>query len=155
MAFGRIKTKIKEELSYCDHIQQVLTHFLSLPSYLNGPGYMLFGAALNSKWPNSCNLCSFFLNPFKMTNACNYDISIKTNRQVTAHRATEKGATLQCLVGREQMLGEEGRETHYEDPRICMFVGLLALHKAYVPRLGASTRSLTFGPQVCLWPRPR
>ena len=55
---------------------------------------------------------------------------------------------LQSLVGRELTLGGEGRETHYEDSRICMFVGFLALHKAYVPRLGSSTRSLTFGPQV-------
>lgn len=102
VALGKIKTKIKEELSYCDHIQQVLILFLSLPSYLNGPGYVFFGAALSNKWLNSCYLCSFFKNPFKMANACNYNVSLKTNRQVTAHRATEKAATNASIPSRKR-----------------------------------------------------
>lgn len=156
VALGKIKTKIKEELSYCDHIQQVLILFLSLPSYLNGPSYVFFGAALSNKWLNSCYLCSFLkiLSRWQM-----YAITMLASRLIGKSQhiglLRKPLLTLQSLAGRELTLGGEGRETHYEDPRTFLFTVFLALYKACVLTLGAATRSLTFGPQVCLWSRPR
>lgn len=37
-----------------------------------------------------------------MANTCNYDVSLKTNRQVTAHRATEKAATKASIPSRKR-----------------------------------------------------